>query len=111
MCEVIASVIVRKSSFIHVSNSERLQTHSCLNLVRTVLSPPLLTPSYFCLWGWMKSEDYKRKVDTRDELVARSLDPTARTNVREDLLNEKCDLHTRVAECTEVDGNVFKPLL
>jgi len=24
----------------------------------------------FCLWGWMKSEVYKEKVDTRDELVA-----------------------------------------
>jgi len=25
----------------------------------------------FCLWGWMKSEVYKEKVNTRDELVAR----------------------------------------
>jgi len=31
----------------------------------------------------MKSEDYKRKVDTRDELLTRSLDPAARTNIRE----------------------------
>jgi len=59
----------------------------------------------------MKSEEYKKKLDTRDELVTRSLDPAVRTNVREDLLNEKYDLHTRVAKCTEVDGNVFKPLL
>jgi len=22
----------------------------------------------FCLWGWMKSEDYKEKVNTRDAL-------------------------------------------
>ena len=27
--------------------------------------------SDFCLWGWMKSEVYKEKVNTRDELVAR----------------------------------------
>jgi len=26
--------------------------------------------SDFCLWGWMKSEVYKEKVKTRDELVA-----------------------------------------
>ena len=26
--------------------------------------------SDFCLWGWMKSEFYKEKVNTRDELVA-----------------------------------------
>ena len=27
--------------------------------------------SDFCLWGWMKSEVYKEKVNTREELVAR----------------------------------------
>jgi len=26
--------------------------------------------SDMCLWGWMKSEDYKEKVNTRDELLA-----------------------------------------
>jgi len=30
-----------------------------------------LTPLDFCLWGWMKSEVFKEKVNTRDELVAR----------------------------------------
>jgi len=25
--------------------------------------------SDFCLWGWMKSEVYKKKSNTRDELV------------------------------------------
>ena len=27
--------------------------------------------SEFCLWGWLKSEVYKEKVNTRDKLVAR----------------------------------------
>jgi len=27
--------------------------------------------SDFCLWGWMKSEVYKKKVNTGEELVAR----------------------------------------
>ena len=30
---------------------------------------PDLTPLDVCLWGWMKSEVYKEKVNTRDELV------------------------------------------
>ena len=30
--------------------------------------------SDFFLWGWMKSEVYKEKVNTRDELVARIMD-------------------------------------
>jgi len=36
-----------------------------------------LTPSDFCLRGWMKSEVYKKKVNTRDELVARILNSAA----------------------------------
>jgi hypothetical protein len=32
---------------------------------------PDLTLLDFCLWGWMKSEVYEEKVNTRDELVAR----------------------------------------
>jgi len=31
----------------------------------------------FCLWGWMKSEVYKEKVNTRDELVARIVNSAA----------------------------------
>ena len=33
--------------------------------------------SDFCLWGWMKSEVYKEKVNTRDELVARIMNSAA----------------------------------
>ena len=33
--------------------------------------------SDLCLWGWMKSEVYKEKVNTRDELVARIMNSAA----------------------------------
>jgi hypothetical protein len=33
--------------------------------------------SDFCLWGWMKSEVYKEKVNTRDEMVARIINSAA----------------------------------
>ena len=33
--------------------------------------------SDFCLLGWMKSEVYKEKVNTRDELVARIMNSAA----------------------------------
>jgi hypothetical protein len=33
--------------------------------------------SDFCLWEWMKSEVYKEKVNTRDELVARIMNSAA----------------------------------
>jgi len=45
--------------------------------------PPL---DFFFLWGWMKSEVYKRKVDTRDELLARILDAAACIKKHEHLL-------------------------
>ena len=53
----------------------------------TVLEPPRspnLTPLRFCLWGWMKIEVYKRKVDAGDELLARILDAAARITKLED---------------------------
>jgi len=31
----------------------------------------------FCLWGWMKSEVYKEKVNTREELVALNMNSAA----------------------------------
>jgi hypothetical protein len=39
-----------------------------------------------CLGRWMKSEAYKRKLDTRDELLAHILDAAARIKKREDQL-------------------------
>jgi hypothetical protein len=39
---------------------------------------PDITPLDFYLWGCMKSEVYKRKLDTRDESLARILDAAAR---------------------------------
>ena len=41
-----------------------------------------LTLLDFCLWGLMKVEVYKRKVDTRDELLVRILDAAARLKIR-----------------------------
>ena len=38
---------------------------------------PDLTPLDFCLWGLMKSEVYRKKVDTRDELLVIILDVIA----------------------------------
>jgi hypothetical protein len=31
----------------------------------------------FCLWGWMKNEVYKEKVNTREELVDRIMNSAA----------------------------------
>jgi hypothetical protein len=67
---------------------------------------------YFFLWSWTKSEVYKRKLDTRDELLARILDAAACIKKREDQLGQTLrDLSTRVAKCTEVDGGIFEHLL
>ena len=46
----------------------------------------------------MKSEVFKRKVDTRDELLARILDAAALIKKREDQLRRKTrDFRTRIA--------------
>jgi hypothetical protein len=59
----------------------------------------------------MKNEIYKRKADTRQELLARILDAAARIKKREDQLRRTTrDLSTRVAKWTEVDGGIFEHL-
>ena len=62
----------------------------------------------FCLCGWMKREVYRRKVDTRDELLAHILDAAACLKKRDDQLRRTShDFRTRVAKCTEIDGGIF----
>jgi hypothetical protein len=55
----------------------------------------------------MKSEFYKRKMVTPDELLARILDAVVRINKSEDQLQTTRDLRTRVAKCSEVAGGIF----
>jgi hypothetical protein len=59
---------------------------------------PEVTALDFCLWGWLKSKVYKRMFDTRDELLARSLDAAARIKKREDNRRTTRDLRTRGAK-------------
>jgi hypothetical protein len=71
-----------------------------------------LTSLDFCLWGWMKWEVDKRKVDTPDELLARIMDAAARIKRSEDQLRRTTrDLRTRIAKRTEADGGIFERLL
>ena len=69
--------------------------------------------SDFCLWGWMKSEVYKEKVNTRDELVARIMNSAALTKQerQNDLRRATHTVAKRVEKCTEVDGGIFEHLL
>ena len=56
----------------------------------------------------MKSEVYKIKVDTPDELLARILDAAGCIKTREHQLRRTTrDLSTRVAKWTEVDGGIL----
>jgi hypothetical protein len=65
--------------------------------------------SYFCLWGWMKSEVYKDKVNTRDELVARIMKSAAliKQEHQDDIRRAARTIDKRVEKCIEVDGGIF----
>jgi hypothetical protein len=66
----------------------------------------------FCLWGWMKSEEYRRKVDTWDELLDRIMDAIGRIKERQvELRRATRHVLTRVAKCIDVDGGIFQNLL
>lgn len=56
--------------------------YSHLYLVGTII----LSIFSFCLWGWTKSDVYKRKVDAQDKLLTRILDATASTKKCENQL-------------------------
>ena len=74
---------------------------------------PDLTPLDFCLWGWMKSEVYrKKKVDARAELLVNILDVITYIKECQDALRRTTrHVLTRFAKCTDVDGGIFEHLL
>jgi len=60
----------------------------------------------------MKYKVYKRKLDTREEFLARILDAAVRIKQGEVQLRRTTrDLHIRAAKCVEVDGEIFEHLL
>jgi hypothetical protein len=60
----------------------------------------------------MKSEVYKRRVDTRDELQSCILDVAASIRKGEDQLRRTTrDLSARVAKCVEADGGIFRTFI
>jgi hypothetical protein len=69
--------------------------------------------SDFCLWGEMKSEFYKEKVNTGDELVARIMNNAAliKKDRQDDLRRATRTVAKRVEKCIEVDGRIFEHLL
>jgi hypothetical protein len=69
--------------------------------------------SDFCLWGWMKSEVYKEKVNTRDELVTRIMNSAAliKQERQDDLRRATRTIAKRAENYIEVDGGIFKLLL
>jgi len=69
--------------------------------------------SGFCLWGWMKSEVYKEKISTRDELVAYIMNSAAvvKQQRQDDLRRATRTIVKRVEKGTEIDGGVFEHLL
>jgi hypothetical protein len=60
----------------------------------------------------MKSEVYRREVNTREELLDRIMDATARIKERQDeLIRATRHVLTRVAKRIDVDGGIFENLL
>ena len=69
--------------------------------------------SDFCLWGSIKSEAYKEKVNTIDELVARIMNSAAllKQERQDDLRRATSTVVKRAEKCIEVDGGIFEHLL
>jgi hypothetical protein len=61
----------------------------------------------------MKSNVYKEKVNTRDELVASIMNSAAfiKQERQDDLRRATCTVAKRVEKCIEFDGAIFEHLL
>jgi len=66
-----------------------------------------------CLWGWTKSEVYKEKVNTREEMVARIMNSVAliKQERQDDLRRATHTVAKRAEKGTEIDGGIFEHLL
>jgi len=69
--------------------------------------------SDFCLWGWMKGEVYKEKVNTRDELVARTMNSVAliKQERQDNLRRATRTVAKRVEKCIDVNCGIFEHLI
>jgi transposase len=87
----------------------------CIGRGSTINLPPRspdLNPLDFCLWSWMKIKVYRRKVDTRDEVLDHVMEVIARIKERQDALRRATHhVLTRVAMCIDVDGEIFGNVL
>ena len=62
----------------------------------------------FYLWGWVKSEIYRRKLDTRGELLARIVDAAAKIKKHENqIMRTTHGLRTPLAKCTGLHCGIF----
>jgi hypothetical protein len=69
-----------------------------------------LTPLDFCLSGWMWSEVYKERVNTRDELVARITNSAAliKQEQQDDPRRATRSIAKRIEKCIEFDVVIFE---
>jgi len=90
-----------------MSNFQWVWRYSCLKLACTDL-----IPLEYCLWGWMKSEVYKEKVNTRDELVACIANSAAliKQERQDDVRRTTRTIAKRAEKSIEVDGGIFELL-
>jgi hypothetical protein len=67
----------------------------------------------FILWGWMKREVYKEKVNSRDELIARIMNSAAliKQERQDDLRRATGTVAKRAEKCIEFEGGIFEHLL
>jgi hypothetical protein len=103
--ELTLLVIVREKKSLNV----RLCLISSGNRDRA--EPSELTRLYFHLWGWIKNKVYKRKVNRRDELLARFWNAAATVKKHKGQLRRTTrHLHTGIIKCIEDDCKIFEHL-
>ena len=82
------------------------------SLIHWPARSPDLTPLDFCLWGWLKGEVYRTKVDTCADLVARINNACVHIkDRRHELRRATRSSLQHVDKSIEVGGGIFENLL
>ena len=109
----------QKTVYVHVPYSERFLRKSYLTAREFGFDAqnwPSLKPYWalldFSLWGWMKSEVYGTKLDTREKLLFLVMYViTSIKEIQDALRLATRHVLTRVANCMSVDGGNFENVL
>ena len=92
----------------NMKECDKMKSHISIKLHTICISSDNVRHPVTKTFVWRNSKIYKRKINSRQKLLARIVCAASHIKKREDQLRRTTrDLRTRVAKCTEVGGGMW----